>query len=128
MIQTNMIGIPVQVRQAFVGVQTTGFSAGGTTQANSPLIPSDFLQLSTVASGAGLLLPGGVDTPSTPGPATLGDTINIVNYGANPCLLWPQVGGKLSNGTLNASASLAANKITTAYYLGSGNWVVELSA
>jgi len=100
MISRNLTGtgLPPLAAQAIAGTVNDGLTAAGTTQATALLISGDLNVFSTVASGAGCILPVGGEN----------DTYSIINDGANALLIYPPVGGTINGGAVNASASLAA--------------------
>lgn len=83
------------------GTVTTSLTSTGSTQATALLITDDINVVTTTASSTGVRLFEGLSA---------GDRQEVVNYGANALAVYPPVGGKINNGTLNASVSLAANK------------------
>jgi hypothetical protein len=121
-------GESVQQSNAGQGLPTTGLVATGNNQATALAPPTDFLVFSTVAASAGVKLLGGADTPLTPGPCTINDTMTVVNHGASTLTVYPQLGGSIANAAVNAGFSVAANKTAFFVYLGSGTWAASVSA
>jgi hypothetical protein len=76
----------------------TGVSAAGTVQGNATAILKDFNVVSTVATGAGVVLPT----------AVAGMNIGVFNTSANAVLVYPAVNGIINSQSANASYSLAA--------------------
>jgi hypothetical protein len=138
-------GLPVGVVQAIKGAfdwqNSVGLTAAGTTQATALLLPRDFNVFTTVAAGSGCILPYGEDqtvssqsvapagtTVASVGTLEVGDTITVVNRGANALLVYPQGTGTIQGGSAGAGFSIAVNKLADIRYVGSGNFVANLSA
>lgn len=141
-------GIPVGVVQAIKGAfdypNSIGLTGAGTSsQANALPLPRDFNVFTSVsASTNGGLLPWGADqtvssqnvappgtVQTSNGIIEIGDQITVVNNTASVALLiYPQTGGKIQGAAANAGFSVGANKTAFFFYIGSGNWVVNLSA
>ncbi len=77
---------------------TLNATAAGTTQATAYAITKPSTQFTTVASNAGAIL----------GVVPIGKSISVYNDGANPLLVYPQVGGTIGTGAANAAVSVAA--------------------
>ena len=92
-----------------------GLVATGTNQAGAlQLQPiSSFQQFSTVGSGTGAILPV---------PLTYPLQISIVNGGSNALAIYPQVGGTIDNGSVNASVNATAGKTLTLEASSPTNW------
>ena len=88
----------------FVSVGT-GISAAGTVQGNATVIAKQINVVSTVASGAGVVLPS----------AVAGMTIYITNTSANSLLVYPASGGAINSLATNAAITQAAN--STLHYI-----------
>lgn len=92
----------------------TGLSALGTSQATAFLLDNGvYHEFTTVGSGQGCVLPVPVELPRE---------ITISNNGANALLVYPQVGGKIDNGTANASVSVTAGSSVTYWPTSFTNW------
>ena len=83
----------------------TGISAAGTVQGNATVIAKQINVVSTVASGAGVVLPA----------AVAGMTIYITNTTANSLLVYPASGGAINSLATNAALTQAAN--STIHYI-----------
>lgn len=130
-IKTWIPGQSVQESQAQQGLPTTGATATGTNQATAYQCPTDFVVFTTTPSGSGCKVLGAVDQGTVNGgapngPATLTDTMTIVNHGANALLVYPQTGGTIQNGSVNAGLSVAANKVCNLTYVGNGAWAAAI--
>ena len=89
---------------AFVSVGT-GIAAAGTVQGNATAISKQINVVSTVASGAGVVLPT----------AVAGMTIYITNTTANSLLVYPASGGVINSLATNVAITQAAN--STLHYI-----------
>ena len=88
-------------------------SAAGTTQADAAEIVADYVLVSTVAAGAGVLLP----------PGNLGDEVVVVNgSGSEALLVYPRSGGKLNNAAADGALTLPANMAAHFIGINSLNW------
>lgn len=77
----------------------SGLTALGSSQATAfQLLNNGDHEFTTVASSTGAILP----------PAKLPSGVNVFNAGASTLTVYPPVGGTLTGGSVNASASLAA--------------------
>lgn len=104
---------------ASVGIPTVSLTAAGTTQGTAASCPSDFCVFTTVASGAGAILPANL---------TVGDFVTVVNHGANALLVYPPTGGKISTNSVNTALSQPSGK--TGYYtsIDTINFAASVSA
>ena len=59
---------------------------------------------------------------------SLGDTVYVVNSSGVSLNVYPATGGRINNGTLNATKALAANMSGAYISLGGENWAAVLSA
>jgi hypothetical protein len=96
----------------------TGISAAGTVQGNATAITKDFNVVSTVASGAGVILP-----------VVAGLRMAVVNTSANALLVYPGTNGVINSQAANASYSLPAggkldfiSTTTTQWYTLNGTY------
>jgi hypothetical protein len=76
----------------------TGISAAGSTQGTATAITKEMNVVSTVASGAGVVLPT----------AVAGMVINITNTTANSLLVYPATSAAINTGATNAAYSQPA--------------------
>jgi hypothetical protein len=76
----------------------TGISAAGTAQGNATAIAKEINVVSTVASGAGVVLPT----------AVAGMVVSITNTSANALLVYPATGAAINTGSANAAYSQPA--------------------
>jgi len=105
--------------QAIGGTVTTNLTATGSTQATALLVSDDFNVVTTTAASTGVVLPATL---------TAGDTIIVANYGANTLSVYPPVGGKINNGTLNAAVSITTLKNGEFVCIDGLNFIGMLSA
>ena len=75
---------------------STGVSAAGTTQGTATAVTTDFINVTTCAAGAGIILPVTV----------AGREITIKNNGANALLVYPASGGVIDSNATNAAYSI----------------------
>lgn len=98
-------GMAAQAAAAAVGGVNTSVVGAGTTQATAALLPfSSVVVVPTAANNSGVILPPGNGTGDS---MAAGDWIMVYNGDVNTLLLYPPVGGKLNDGTVNASVSIA---------------------
>lgn len=103
MAQTNKLvpsGVSPVAALAIVGDVATGIVAAGATQAAATQLPGVNNFITTVAVGAGVILPAG----------NIGDEIAVYNGGANAVLVYPPVGATLNNLAVNVAVSLPIGK------------------
>ena len=79
----------------------TGLTAAGTTQATATALAKQKNVFSTVAAGAGAILPN----------AGAGVRITIINRGASALLVYPLIGGIIDALAANAAFSVAAGTV-----------------
>lgn len=91
-------GIPPGVAQALAGTIANDLTAAGTAQSDALAIRADHNIVTTAASGAGVRLPSDMEP---------GDTIEVVNQGANPLAVYPPSGGQINGHTANLPATQA---------------------
>lgn len=93
-------------------------SAAGTNQATATvLMGSGANNVTTVASGTGVILQPAQSQPNTP----------IWNAGVNPLTIYPAVGERFGNLAANASVTLAPNKGAVFFSCGQ-RWIPIISA
>jgi hypothetical protein len=90
-------------------------SAAGTTQATAAEITADYVMVTTVAAGSGVLLPSG----------NLADEVVIVNgHGSESLLVYPRSGGKLNNAAADGALTLPPNMAAHFIGINDKNWAV----
>ena len=94
----NIVGANIVATNNMVFSVATGISAAGTVQGNATSITKDFNVVSTVASGAGVVLPT----------AVAGYRITVINTSANALLVYPAVNGIINSQAANAAYSQPA--------------------
>ena len=112
-------GIPGLAVQAICQDAATSISAAGTTQATATELTSADNEVTTVASGAGVVL------FST---ATAGDTQTVFNAGANALRVYPQSSQRINALPLNQHITLATNTGCLFKMVSSTRWFGVLSA
>lgn len=112
-------GIPGLAVQALCMDAATGISAAGTTQGTATALASAVNFVSTVAAGAGVVLPSA---------ATAGDGIIIFNGGASALKIYPDSGATINALALNAAMTLATNTAVELWRGSTTQWAGILSA
>lgn len=117
MVQAGIFGVEAKAAN---GLVSTGLSGAGTSsQANAYPITTCNNVFTTVALNSGAVLPA---------TAEVGDWFSVVNFGANPLLVYPPVGQYMHNQAVNTSFSVAANKAADFFCYAPGQWFAMLSA
>lgn len=93
-------GIPGLAVQAICQDAATSLVAAGTTQATALELTSADSEVTTVASGAGVVLASA---------GTAGDTQTVFNAGANPLKIYPPSGKSINSLAVNIPMLLATN-------------------
>ena len=96
----------------------TSISAAGTTQGTATALTNALNGVSTVASGAGVVLYAG----------SAGDCQLVYNGGANPVNVYPPVGAKINGMPTNTPHSLGTNTACEYWFLSATQLVGVLSA
>jgi hypothetical protein len=121
--QANLMGLGASapLAAAIIGASSpaTALTATGNSQGTALLLTTDFNVVTTTAASTGVILPA---------IANFGDEVFIANLGANTLAVFPSTGGKINNGTANASISVSTLKATTLRSIGSPNWVAITGA
>jgi hypothetical protein len=94
-------GIAPLTAQNVAGNVSNNLTAAGTTQGTALAIYDEMNVFTTVAASSGAILRADL------GP---GDEQEAANYGANALTVYPPVGGKIQNGSVNAGFSVGTNK------------------
>jgi hypothetical protein len=128
-IQAWLEGTPVQLRQAQQGIPTTYASGVSTTvsQVAATQLQTDFNILIQTGAAQAVKVLGGDDTSATPGPCHIADTMSVVNHTGQNVTIYPQTGGTIKNGAVNAGFLIATGLTAILTYLGSGNWAANAS-
>lgn len=99
----------------------TGIAAAGATQGTATALGASVNVVSTVASGA--------DGVRLPAPGGIGETLVVFNTDSADALkVYPASGGKINNGSANASVSVAAAKSGLFVAVSATDWVCFLVA
>lgn len=96
-----------------------GIAAAGTNQATATTLTNAVNFLSTVASGAGVIL-----SPL----ATLGDSQLVYNGGANPVKVYPPSGAAINGLAANAPATIPVRTACEFWCGSTTQWAAVLSA
>ena len=100
------------------GSRATGLTAAGTTQGTALALTASFNALSTVASGAGVILYDG----------SLSDSQIVYNGGANAVTIYPPVGDAINQVAVNGGVLLATNTMMILFKTSTTQWNAILSA
>ena len=105
---------------AINGQANTSITAGTTqTQAGGTSLTISTNVVTTVAvAGDGVTLPN----------AMVGDSVNILNLGANSCTVYPPVGGRINSLNTNGGFTLAPSTAVWVQKFTSTRWMAFLSA
>ena len=101
----NITGANIITNNYLIRSVATGISAAGSTQGTGTVLAKEFNQISTVASGAGVVLPVGV-----PGLA-----ITITNSSANSLIVYPASGASIN--ALATNAGYTHSTLATLQYI-----------
>jgi hypothetical protein len=104
-----------QVIRGLPALATSGISAAGTTQGTATLITARVNNVTTVASGSGVILPIPV----------AGDSYVVVNKGANDLLVYPSSGGTVGSLAANAGYTIAVGKTATITSTTTTQWEIQ---
>lgn len=116
------LGMPPQLAAAVAGGVSLAQTATGSTGPTAfPLVHS-FTEFTTTAGSTGAIL------PDTSGPALAGDTMWVLNMGANTLAVYPPAGKTINAGSADAAVSITTLKTGCFICKGDGNWYALLSA
>lgn len=129
-IKRNAMGAgtpPNQAGSTIGGLANNITATGSSSQAGSALLSVTSNNVVTVGgANTGVILPPGNGTGDALAP---GDWIRVANYvSGNAILVYPPVGGKIQNGTLNASFSVGALKTAEFVCIDGLNFFANLSS
>lgn len=110
---------PTQVELS--GNDHTALTANNTTQGTATLVANEYNEFSTVGASGAAVLP----TQAQVGGLVPGDEIWVINNGANPLVVFPQVGGFINALAVNASVSVAVNTYTIFVWTAAGKWLTK---
>lgn len=96
-------------------------TANNTTQGTATLVANEYNEFGTVALNGAAILP----TQAQVGGLVPGDEIWIANFGANPLVVFPQVGGTINSLAANASLNVAVKTYTIFVWTASGTWLTK---
>lgn len=113
-------GVSAGTAKGLNGQANTSITAGTTqTQAGATSLTASTNVITTVTtSGDGVIIPN----------SEVGDSINILNLGANTCTVYPPTSGRINQLSTNGGFSLAANTAVTLRKFSSTRWMAFLSA
>ena len=113
------LGTPGALAQALAtGIPTGNYTTTGTAQGSQGW-PSDFVVATSGSGTTGLTLPSN---------AAVGDDYTFVNHTGGNQLIWPPTGGKIANGSANASFTIGNTKTAFFICIDGTSWAASLSA
>lgn len=115
---SNFTSMSAAARQGVCGNAAKGLSGAGSTQATATRLGADHNQFSTVAASQGAVLPA----------ANVGEWMSVHNGGANALSVYPNVGGIINGGSVNAAVSVPAGKAAIFIPLDALSWIAIISA
>lgn len=128
-IKKNAIGLgtPGQTAGALIGGVANNITATGSSQATAALLSMTSNNVVTVGAGStGVILPPGNGAGDQ---LQGGDWIRVSNYvSGNAINVYPPLGGKIQNGSLNAAFSVGALKTAEFTCIDGLNFFANLSA
>lgn len=95
------IGFEVEAAKSIVGTSAVAATAAGTLQTDAYALAAEATIFTTVASGAGTVLPASLP---------VGSEIRIYNAGAYALNIYPPTGGYINKSAINAAASLPSGE------------------
>lgn len=113
---------------ALIGGVSNGVTAatGSSSQTTAALLPRTSNHVITTGAGnSGVILPPG--NGSGDGLAG-GDWMNVINYTGATIIVYPPLGGKLNNGSLNAGLSMTNGKVAQFICIDGTNFAYSLTA
>ena len=113
-------GVSAGMALALNGQVNSTITAGSTqTQAGGTSLTASNNIVTTVGTtGDGVTLPN----------AMIGDSVDILNLGANACTVYPPVGGRINQLATNSGFSLAPNTACIIQKFTATRWMAFLSA
>ena len=113
-------GMSAGTALALSGQANTTITAGSTqTQAGGTALVTSVNVITTVTtSGDGVTLPNGM----------IGDSVDILNLGANSCTVYPPVGGRINQLATNGGFLLSPNTAVMIQKFTATRWMAFLSA
>lgn len=97
---------------------TGSITAAGTTATDATLLNSAINYVATTASSTGVKLPA----------ANIGDTVEVINGGAQTLSVYGQTGESFTNGSANAAFSIATLRSAIFYKVTSTLWMPNYGA
>lgn len=101
------------------GVVARNLTAAGADKTNPLQLTADLNEVKTAALGTGVRVPTNMEA---------GDSVVIVNYGANAVLVYPTLGGSMEAGAADAPVSVAAGASAVVYCIAAGEFAAVVSA
>ena len=107
------VGFNIEHAKALIGTKALTVSAAGTVQGDATELTAACNLVTTVASGAGVVITSGYPEDSQ---------MRVFNGGANALKIYPPSGGAINNGSANAAISLQAGDGVVLARLSSTVW------
>jgi hypothetical protein len=126
-IQAWLTGTPIELRQAQQGIPSSVAPSTTVSQIAATQLQTDLVLCTTIGAAGAVKVLGGADTPSTPGPCVIGDTMQIANHTGQNVTIYPQSTGTIKNQGANAGYLIATGLVAFLTYLGSGAWSLNAS-
>jgi hypothetical protein len=120
MIKSKLMGLGTAGGLASVeaGTVTSGLTAAGTNQATALLMDmNDSQQVTTTGSSTGVIF-------SATGYSG-GDSVVVVNHGANTLSVYPATGGKIGNAAANAAFTIVTLKSVQFWSINGLDWAAS---
>lgn len=111
-------GFSPNAAQNVQGDFTGGIIAAGTTATDATVLSSAINYVATTASSTGVKLPS----------ANIGDTVEVINGGAQTLSVYGQTGESFTNGAANAAFSVATLRSAIFYKVSTTLWMVNYGA
>src|SRR3990167_6691016 len=106
-------GVAAGLANVLLGDVKDSMTASGTSQSDAQTIGCAITRFTTVASGAGAILPAG----------SVGDELLIINAGANALSLYPPIGHAINAGSTNTAFSIPTASSTVFKRVSNLLWI-----
>lgn len=111
-------GISAGGARGICGQINDSISAAGTTQGTATALTTSINVITTAAANSGVILPN----------PRGGSELDILNIGANQCIVYPPTGAQINNLSANAGFTLAPNTAVKVKKFSALRWMGFLSA
>jgi hypothetical protein len=125
-IQAWIPGEPAQQKTAQQGFLTKTTVSTTVSLVGATLMPTDFVQISTMGAAGAIKMLGGNDTAA--GPCLPGDTVIIANHSGQNVTIYPNNAlGSVKNLSAGSGYLIATGLTAQGIYLGGDNWALAAS-